>query len=215
MKAVIFLNGEYDYKREFVNGIVNKGDVVFCGDGGANYAYIYGIKVDYVIGDLDSINPIVYDYYKIKGSKVEKHNPEKDYTDFELILHRIKEYQEERGIIFEDVYILGGLGKRLDMTLNNLHLLEEYKNMTFFSCDEEVFYRESTFTLKGKKGQEFSIIPVSDSVEGLTLRGFKYSLYAADIERKSSKLVSNIIVSDECSIDFIRGKIIDILRKKI
>ena len=64
----------------------------------------------------------ILDFYKKEMVKIIKFDPEKNYTDFELILHEIERYQKDNNIIFDNVYVLGGLGKRLDMTLNNINL---------------------------------------------------------------------------------------------
>ena len=41
MKAVVFLNGEYVYSQEFIDSLFDENTVLFCSDGGANYAYKY------------------------------------------------------------------------------------------------------------------------------------------------------------------------------
>ncbi|MBP7739783.1 MAG: thiamine diphosphokinase, partial [Leptotrichiaceae bacterium] len=199
--------------KEFLNEIIDEKDIVFCADGGANYTYKYNIYPNYIIGDLDSIDTIVLDFYKKEMVKIIKFDPEKNYTDFELILHEIERYQRENSIIFDNIYVFGGLGKRLDMTLNNINLLEEYQNLTFFSSNEEIFYKESSFCLKNKKGREISIISLDNLIEKLTLKGFKYEIEDINIERKTSRLVSNIVISNKCFINFKKGKIIVILRK--
>ncbi|MBP6126469.1 MAG: thiamine diphosphokinase [Leptotrichiaceae bacterium] len=213
MKAIIFLNGEYSYEKRFLNEIIDEKDIIFCADGGANYTYKYNIYPNYIIGDLDSIDTIVLDFYKKEMVKIIKFDPEKNYTDFELILHEIERYQRENSIIFDNIYVFGGLGKRLDMTLNNINLLEEYQNLTFFSSNEEIFYKESSFCLKNKKGREISIISLDNLIEKLTLKGFKYEIEDINIERKTSRLVSNIVISNKCFINFEKGKIIVISRK--
>ena len=213
MKAIIFLNGEYSYEKRFLNEIIDEKDIIFCADGGANYTYKYNIYPNYIIGDLDSIDTVVLDFYKKEMVKIIKFDPEKNYTDFELILHEIERYQRENSIIFDNIYVFGGLGKRLDMTLNNINLLEEYQNLTFFSSNEEIFYKESSFCLKNKKGREISIISLDNLIEKLTLKGFKYEIEDINIERKTSRLVSNIVISNKCFINFKKGKIIVILRK--
>ena len=197
MKAIIFLNGEYSYEKRFLNEIIDEKDIIFCADGGANYTYKYNIYPNYIIGDLDSIDTIVLDFYKKEMVKIIKFDPEKNYTDFELILHEIERYQRENSIIFDNIYVFGGLGKRLDMTLNNINLLEEYQNLTFFSSNEEIFYKESSFCLKNKKGREISIISLDNLIEKLTLKGFKYEIEDINIERKTSRLVSNIVISNK------------------
>ena len=214
MKAVIFLNGEYRYEKKFIQEMIYEEDTVFCADGGANFAFEYGIVPHYIVGDLDSVRTDILNFYEKKGVIIERYSPEKDYTDFELILHKIGDYEKEGKVTFVDIYILGGLGKRIDMTLNNLHLMEEYKNMTYFSENEEIFYREASFSLKNRKGDEISIIPLGEFIENLTLKGFKYETDNVDIARKSSRLVSNIITSDRSRVEFEKGKIIVVIRKK-
>ena len=59
----------------------------------------------------------------------------------------------------------------------------------------------------------FSIIPLDEIIEKLTLKGFKYETFNFDAERKISRLVSNIITSDECKVIFEKGKMLVILRK--
>ena len=67
MKICIILNGEiknYDY----INSVVVTGsyDYIICSDGGANHAYSMNIVPDYIIGDLDSVNENIIEYYKSK-----------------------------------------------------------------------------------------------------------------------------------------------------
>lgn len=67
MKICIILNGEiknYDY----INSVILKGsyDYIICSDGGANHAYSMNIVPDYIIGDLDSVNGNIIEYYKSK-----------------------------------------------------------------------------------------------------------------------------------------------------
>ncbi len=214
MKAVVFLNGEYSYEEGFIQNMVDEDDIIFCADGGADYAFRYKAEPDYIIGDMDSVSADILDFYKDRGINIERHNPEKDYTDFELILHRIGDYEKEKGIHFDGIYIFGGLGKRADMTLNNLHLLEKYTRLVFFSGNEEIFYRDGAFSLKGREGCSFSIIPLSEKIEGLSLKGFKYEIENTDVERKSSRLVSNVVTSDDSTVKFGKGKMLVILRKE-
>ena len=213
MKAVVFLNGEYSYEEGFIQNMVDEDDIIFCADGGADYAFRYKVEPDYIIGDMDSVSADILDFYKERGINIERYSPEKDYTDFELILQRIGDYEKGKGISFDGIYVFGGLGKRTDMTLNNLHLLEKYTRLVFFSGDEEIFYRDEAFSLKGREGYGFSIIPLSEKIEELSLKGFKYELENTDVERKSSRLVSNVVTSGESKVEFGQGKLLVILKK--
>lgn len=213
MKAVVFLNGEYKYSQEFIDSLFDEKTVLLCADGGANYAYKYRKNPSYIIGDLDSIDNAVLEYFELEGINIVKYNPEKDYTDFELILQKIDELEKKNGQRYETINILGALGKRIDLTLSNLFLMENYPNITILSEDEEIFYKDESFSINNRKDYGFSIIPLDEIIKKLTLEGFKYETFDLDVERKVSRLVSNIIISDECKVTFEKGKMLVILRK--
>ena len=210
-KYVIFLNGEYKYSQEFMDKLVSENVVCFCADGGANFAFKYGKMQDVIIGDLDSIEKKVLEYYKSKNILIKKFPKDKDFTDFELILKEINKISENKNFV-EKIFVVGGLGKRIDMTLSNLFIMEKYKNLVFLQENEEIFYAEKSFVLKNKKECEFSIIPISEKVEKLTLKGFKFETDKIDVKRESSRLVSNVILENEASVEFENGKLIIILK---
>ena len=210
-KYVIFLNGEYKYSQEFMDKLVSENTVCFCADGGANFAFKYGKMPEVIVGDLDSIEKKVLEYYKSKNILVKKFPKDKDFTDFELILKEINKISENKNFV-EKIFVVGGIGKRIDMTLSNLFIMEKYKNLVFLQENEEIFYAEKSFILKNKKEYEFSIIPISEKVEKLTLKGFKFETDKIDVKRESSRLVSNVIVENEASVEFENGKLIIILK---
>jgi len=94
------------------------------------------------------------------------------------------------------------------MTLTNLFIMEKYKNLVFLQENEEIFYAEKSFIITNRKECSFSIIPISDKIEKLTLRGFKFETDKIDIKRNSSRLVSNVIYKNEASVEFENGKLI-------
>ena len=211
-KYVVFLNGEYNYSQKFMDKLVSKNTVCLCADGGANFAFRYGKVPKLIIGDLDSIEEKVLKFYKNENGKVliKKFPKDKDFTDFELILKEIEKIEENKNYL-EKIFVVGGLGKRIDMTLSNLFIMEKYQNLVFLQENEEIFYTENPFVLKNKKGCEFSIIPISEKVEKLTLKGFKFDTDKIDVKRESSRLVSNVVCENEASVEFESGKLIIIL----
>ena len=210
-KYVIFLNGEYKYSQEFMDKLVLENAVCFCADGGANFAFKYGKMPEVIVGDLDSIEKGVLEHYEKKNVLMKKFPKDKDFTDFELILEEISKIEKNRNYL-KKIFVVGGLGKRIDMTLSNLLMIEKYKNLVFLQENEEIFYTEKSFVLKNKKEYEFSIIPISEKVEKLTLKGFKFETDKIDVKRESSRLVSNVICGDEASVEFESGKLIIILK---
>ena len=153
-KYVIFLNGEYKYSQEFMDKLVSENTVCFCADGGANFAFKYGKMPEVIVGDLDSIEKKVLEYYKSKNILVKKFPKDKDFTDFELILKEINKISKNKNFV-EKIFVVGGLGKRIDMTLSNLFIMEKYKNLVFLQENEEIFYVEKSFVLKNKKNMNF------------------------------------------------------------
>ena len=210
-RFVIFLNGEYKYSQEFIDRLVSEETICFCADGGANFAFQYGKVPEMIIGDLDSIEKKVLEYYKSNNILIKKFPKDKDFTDFELILKEINKISENKNSV-EKIFVVGGLGKRIDMILSNLFIMEKYKNLVFLQENEEIFYVEKSFVLKNKKEYEFSIIPISEKVEKLTLKGFKFETDKIDVKRENSRLVSNVILENEASVEFENGKLIIILK---
>ena len=208
---MIFLNGEYKYSQEFMDKLVSENTVCFCADGGANFTFKYGKVPEMIIGDLDSIEKEILEFYRNKNVLIKKFPKDKDFTDFELILKEIEEIEKDKKYL-DKIFVIGGLGKRIDMTLSNLFLMEKHKNLVFLEENEEIFYTEKSFVLKNKKGCEFSIIPISEKIEKLSLKGFKFEIDEIDIERKISRLVSNIICDDKASVEFESGKLIIIIK---
>ena len=191
--------------------LISENAVCFCADGGANSAFKYGKIPEVIVGDLDSIEKKVLEYYKSKNILIKKFPKDKDFTDFELILKEINKISKNKNFV-EKIFVVGGLGKRIDMTLSNLFIMEKYKNLVFLQKNEEIFYAEKSFVLKNKKDCEFSIIPISEKVEKLTLKGFKFETNKIDVKRESSRLVSNVICRDEASVEFESGKMIIVLK---
>ena len=141
----------------------------------------------------------------------------------------LREVQNYSGRSLRNVEVfLNGKQVRLTKKLpshGNLKIVEKKKgtdikpiklplDIVFLLEDEEIFYAEKSFALKNKKDFEFSIVPISENVEKLTLKGFKFETDGIDVKRESSRLVSNVICENEASIEFESGKLIVILKNK-
>ena len=80
MKYAIFLNGEYPIIDENYIKII-KDRILICADGGANIAYKYGLTPNYIIGDLDSIDNKILEYYKKENVNMGL----KEFSEFEIL----------------------------------------------------------------------------------------------------------------------------------
>lgn len=184
MDVAIFGNG--DFKNfDFANDFVNLNHAFVIGvDGGCNYLIKNNIKIDFVIGDFDSIE----DRKLIERFiNVEKTNM--DYSDLELAV----DYCIDKK--FENVYMFGCTGRRSDHFLFNLRLLYKFfqSNVNAMIIDEfnviKVIDGNESF-YKGKF-KFFSIVPIYDCTE-ISIDGAKYNL-----KNKILDMVSTLTLSNE------------------
>ena len=81
---------------------------------------------DYILGDFDSIKPDVMEYYKDLNVPILKFTSQ-DETDFEKALMFV--IDENRFAISKSnwqIIAIGGIGGRLDQTIQNLSILVKY-----------------------------------------------------------------------------------------
>lgn len=200
MKVCVILNGvinNYNKTKEIISR--ESYDYIIGADGGCNHLYQMNITPQYIIGDLDSIDKSVVDYYKSKNVLFKTYPSHKDETDSEICLHLAKELQAK------EVDFYGSLGGRIDHTLANIGLMHYARKMNMrpriITSEEEIFIIENEeTTLYGKKGDIISIIPIIGDANNVTLRKLEYPLNNAQIKYLSPLGVSNVMLEDECSI---------------
>lgn len=121
MKFVIVANGDFPTHNEPLKRL-QEADFIICCDGAASETLKHNITPNCIIGDLDSLDPIVKEQYKdliIHISEQETNDQTKAFT---YILEKIK----KESIKDFSISILGATGKREDHTLGNISLLADY-----------------------------------------------------------------------------------------
>ena len=81
---VVIVTGGNSPSKELLDRYLKKDDFVIGVDKGCNCLYENQIEPRVILGDFDSINGAVLDYYINKGITIEKFKPEKDYSDTDL-----------------------------------------------------------------------------------------------------------------------------------
>lgn len=175
--------------------LAKSADYIIAADGGQNRAREFGLQPDCVIGDFDSTTlnedfDCLYITYPA----------EKDLTDTEAALtHAL-----EKGC--RNVILLGGMGGRLDHTMGNIGLLDKYyssfDHMEFIDGKNRMeLLKDSGRTLKrDAQYKYFGLVSLNAEASGINIRGAKYELTGASLERASTLGVSNEFSEDTVEI---------------
>lgn len=162
---------------------------------------------DHLVGDFDTISPEILENYlgrKDEDIEVHRFNPEKDYTDTDIALKlAIRLASAEASVSKPEIWLLGATGTRADHMLANMQLLAQTRaaGMDGIIVDKNNKIRllEGAYTLKKEDqfGDFVSLIPVTQALNGVTLRGFKYPLEGHTTYWGESLCVSNELEADE------------------
>ncbi len=118
MDALIFANGDIDDGDMVSRALAHAPDaLIIAADGGVRVAAHYGLRIDIVIGDMDSLPADDLAALAAQGTQILRHPAEKDETDLELALN----LAVERGATW--LRVIGATGGRLDQILSNIYLL--------------------------------------------------------------------------------------------
>lgn len=203
MKCLIILNGDKPSNIELDKHILDK-DYVICADGGARWAHEADVKVNAIIGDLDSISDDVRSQYEKKNTRIIKAPQEKDETDGVLAI----DYALLKGAT--SITIIGAIGGRLDHQYGNLMLLKrvlDAKCKGKMVLDGGFCIMSNSYTnLKCQKGDTVSVVPFDGELVIRSSIGLKYSMDANTIFKYSYPIgISNVATDDKVSMDISAG----------
>lgn len=170
---------------------------VIAADSGAATAFELGLRVDELIGDLDSAPPELQARVAAAGGQIDRHPEVKDATDLELALAAAvtREPAPKR------VVVLCGAGGRLDHVFGGLQLLASPSWAGADSTGVRVEARQGRAkitVIRGRAvleaaapGELVSLFAVGGTARGVTASGLLYELRGLDLAEGSSRGVSN------------------------
>lgn len=192
MTALIIANGD-DVNKSTIENI--NFEYVICADGGLEKAAHLGIVPNVILGDFDSVDSDVLKKYQLMNIETKKFPAEKDFTDMELSI----EFAVRKG--YKNLILIGATGgPRLDHSMANIMLIEKYFNLgvNIEIIDNnnkiQIISDNTNLLLERMKHYFVSIVPITETIIGLTLEGFKYPLDKVVVKRGSTLCVSNEIV---------------------
>lgn len=202
----VFSGGDLDDKFACQMIEDKKPDAMIAADRGMDFFYRNHKEPDMIIGDFDSVENESLQYFRGQTSvKIVELSPMKDDTDTEAAIRWAMSMGAEK------ITILGATGCRLDHVLGNVELLgmgladgvqieivDAYNRIRMI--DRGINIRRAE-----QHGTYVSLLPYTETVTNLTLRGFKYSLEDAILSGFCTLGVSNEIVEEEAEITFGEG----------
>lgn len=209
MEALIIAGGEINIESLEKYWKENKEKNIIAVDKGLEALYQLSIVPNHVVGDFDSVSTEILEYYK-KNPQIVFHNynSEKDNTDTDIALELAISLRSSA------ITIVGALGKRMDHALANIHILKEAleEGIPCEILDEHNRIYLIKNKIKMKKSQTYgkyiSLIPLTSTVEGITLTGFKYPLVDDSLAIGKSLGISNEIIEEEATIEIKKGILI-------
>ncbi len=208
-KIIIVTGGELD--EELTLGLLGDGqnDYVIGVDRGVEFLYKNNITPSYIVGDFDSANPEIADYYRNQTHvPIREFNPVKDASDTEIAIRLALTLRAT------EIIILGATGGRMDHLWANVQsLMIPFKA----GVSAKIVDKQNRISLIGgetvlKKseayGPYFSVFPLGKEVYGFSIEGAKYPLREHTLTPYNSLCVSNEIEGDEVVIDFLSGTVI-------
>jgi len=195
-RAVIFVNGNLsDLSR--AKKIITKEDFLIAADGGVKHILKLGLVPQTIIGDFDSTpKNILKNIGRTRRSaptKIIKYPTKKDETDFELAIDYCLEKK------FNEIIIFGILGDRIDHLLANILLLAKIQTknpktkIKVIEGKKEIYILNKEIIINGQIGDEVSIIPVSEKLEGIVTDGLEYQLNNESLSFGSTRGISNVL----------------------
>lgn len=201
LSALILGNGEPP-TRALLDEFYSEDKLLLCADGGADTARRYGLKPDYIVGDLDSISRDIAGDQTVRFIRVDADNTG---TDIQKVLR----HAVELGI--SEAVLLGFTGRRTDHLIWNLSVLK-----TFFEqislrlideyCDMRLIGHHIRYS--AAIGQKISLCPLNGPAEGIVTSGLKFALQGENLIPGLRDGISNEVITDPVEIKVERGDLL-------
>ncbi len=172
-------------------------DYVIAADGGYDHARRMSLRVDELIGDMDSIADVP------DGVAVTRYSTDKDFTDAHLAAERAMTLGYRR-IVF-----LCGEGGRLSHAMGVLltmrYIAERGGYPALYGERMRAYVTVDRIAVERGDYTYLSVIPLSSTAKGVCITGTAYALDQYDMTQSHNLGVSNRITSDVAQISVADG----------
>lgn len=164
------------------------------------------MRVDLVVGDMDSVSPADLHDAEAAGTRVERHPRAKDSTDLELALDAAVTRGAER------ILVLGGAGGRFDHVLANALVLA---SPAYAQAEVDALFAGARVSvirdrrlLHGAVGDLLTLLAVGGTARGVRTVGLAYVLADEDLQPGSTRGVSNVFAADTAIVTLHAGTLL-------
>ncbi len=182
-------------------------DLVIAANGGLDAARRWGLRVDAVVGDLDSAGEAALEWADRCGAVVEAHPADKDMTDLELAMARVLEQVDA-------VHVVLPPGGRLDHAVTNLAVLASPRwaalEVSATVGEAHVTVVRGRRRLRGEVGELLSLLAVGGPALVASTSGLLFPLAEEALSPTSGRGTSNVIVATPPTVDVVEGVLLAI-----
>ena len=207
MDAAIILAGGEPVDHGLIGDLPSPAFVI-AADNGLALAEPLGLTADLVVGDMDSVDPVLLAAAQAGGSAIERHQPNKDASDLELAM----EAALQRGA--SHLVVVGGAGGRIDHLLTNAALLgsERFSSarVTWLVNEARVTVIRRRATLSGNPGDLVTLLALGTGAKGITTTGLAWPLDDQPLAAGSSRGLSNQMTEPTATVEVSHGTLIAI-----
>ena len=177
-------------------------------DGGAAWLESIGRTPDLLVGDLDSVDPLLVRRLEDASVPIERHPTDKDRIDCELALHAAR----SRGA--DEITIIGAIGgERVDHELANVLLLaaapvgEQLQIVRGRTC-LRALRGDGALTIDADVGTLVSLLPIGGDAGGVTTDGLRFPLRDEQLQLGSSRGLSNEVAAQPARVRLRHGTLL-------
>ena len=182
-------------------------DLVIAADGGLDAARRWGLRVDAVVGDLDSAGEAALEWARRCGAEIEAHSAEKDMTDLELAMVRALGQVDA-------VHVVLPSGGRLDQAIGSLVVLASPRwaslEVTATVGEAHVTVVRGLRRLRGEVGEVVSLLAVGGPALVASTSGLLYPLAEEALSPTEGRGTSNVIVAAPPTVEVAEGVLLAI-----
>jgi thiamine pyrophosphokinase len=213
MTTVVIITGGLSIEGELARRLPADA-VVIAADSGLDHAFALGLRVDLVVGDLDSVSADALDAAQAAGVAIERFPAEKEQTDLELALERARDWSPGRTLV------VSGGGGRLDHLVAGLAVLAapaltgpattEAPAVEAWIGTARVVAVQGTsrVVITGCAGEYVSLLPVGGAAHGVVTTGLRYPLHGETLSPTSARGVSNELLGTEGAVTLTEGALL-------